>query len=608
MEEEKNQSAGLYHILAVGQLTVGLFLNGRALYRTIFFQSRPSKTISALRKRPILVAWMLLILPGCLTIFVYFWEHLIRAASSQELDLGIWCKMISFCSTAAIVTVTVSSCTLARAIFLVTQQSAERFQSVGGGKSGLWATLIWGNLFGWVAGFVVAALYWPYLGLYRGLYCCIKRETFGDSYHFMLCFSIFAVSLVLQAMWYFRSYQLVTKCEAEAQLGKQKSEASKKSTSSYHFLSGKSLLESLRRTHGEERPRAVPGRSTDPEPASKQAPPQHLSWLARPLSPARALPPLRRSRSAPTSPAPAPREPAAASSAASSLAASPLRRRPRPPTRRQRTSRQFFEKSLRLVAAFYVCWFPICLSAVLVRAGRTPPLWADAACALCAKACAIVHAVLALRALRASQEKRERPARNAPHPSGGPSGSSLGGSSRRVFSRSSSFLSSFLPSGGGGGGGRQGRYALPTPAGKGTRRRYMSDDPGLVRGRRPHTPSAAAGHTQPEAGDALGGGGRPLPLQEAPRFSHFGAPPAVRTAPVSSSGVGGDAGSSGGTGGTLSLNRTWGAAQQQEERRLSFFGSPGKKKRNQQGRNNNNASLLASRAIFVGEKPAPIQA
>jgi len=185
-----------------------IIITGTALFlvniicKVLFFGARNVKSL--VRKKPVLFAWLLLLIPNITVAVVYFAEHIQILLTSKEPESGAWCSFVAFTAIVAMVCMNGSCLTIACVMY----------QIVMHGPKGVWRTILGGNAASWFSGIAVGCWYLASkaLGPYRGMYCCIGGERYNGP-RIILIFGSFGFSIFAQMYLYFRSFLEIKKTE-----------------------------------------------------------------------------------------------------------------------------------------------------------------------------------------------------------------------------------------------------------------------------------------------------------------------------------------------------------------------------------------------------------
>jgi len=150
-----------------------------------------------MKQNAFFVAYLLLLAPGVLLVAVYLFEDAKQLFNRQNLRDGKTCSFFSFIAILTVVTLNGSSTTIALATYTFTMK----------GKPPKMRTIMYGNLISWMIGFVVSSVYLAsnVFGSYRGLYCCVKRESY-DGLMVAQVFLVFGISAAAQIFFYTSSF------------------------------------------------------------------------------------------------------------------------------------------------------------------------------------------------------------------------------------------------------------------------------------------------------------------------------------------------------------------------------------------------------------------
>jgi len=201
METERK----IYTIFAILTTGTALILVCLIVKLLLFGEIRTFKDF-VLRK-PVLFAWLLLLLPNITVSTVYFVEHMQIMITSKQAESSAWCSFVAFTAIVAMVCLNGSSLTVALTMY----------QIVMSGTKSVWSTVIYGNTASWFSGLGIGCWYLQSgaIGPYRGLYCCIRGERYNGPRIFVI-FGSFAFSIFAQSYLYYRSFLQIRKTEEKA--------------------------------------------------------------------------------------------------------------------------------------------------------------------------------------------------------------------------------------------------------------------------------------------------------------------------------------------------------------------------------------------------------
>jgi len=157
------------------------------------------KLLLFVRGNSLLLSWVFLLPPGLLLVVVFLIENAHQIYYQENLKDGILCQ---FCAFSAITTLTTLHGSTTTVAYLT-------YVSVKTGKKPDRIVVIYGNIFSWLLGVGIGCVYLTgnVLGPYRGIYCCVKQQSFRGLLVAEM-FLIFGFTALFQLYFYISAYLL----------------------------------------------------------------------------------------------------------------------------------------------------------------------------------------------------------------------------------------------------------------------------------------------------------------------------------------------------------------------------------------------------------------